>query len=61
MITLVIVHWNTPKELKKQLSMLAGDSEFHIIVVDNHSDEPVSWIASEFPKVQLIQNKVNRG
>jgi len=59
--TLVIIHWNTPKELKKLLKLVAHDREFHVLVVDNNSDEPVDWITKDFPAVHLIQNSINRG
>ncbi len=59
-LSIIIVHWNTPDLLKKQLSML-DDNKFEITVIDNLSDKPLSWINSDFPHVKLIQNKFNRG
>ncbi len=59
-MTIVIVHWNTPGLLKKLLHNL-HDSTFQIVVVDNDSDKSVEWIRKDFPQVELIPNKINRG
>lgn len=61
LITLVIVHWNTPDILRTQLKPLSLVETFQIIVVDNNSKESIDWIKQDFPSVQLIKNKLNRG
>lgn len=60
-ITIIIVHWNTPELLKKQLSFLKPDKNFEIIVVDNKSEESVDWVKKDFPNITLIKNSVNLG
>lgn len=61
-ISVVIVHWNTPEFLKKQLQGLYKFLlNLEIIVVDNASNTSLSWMKREFPSIILIQNKLNRG
>lgn len=60
-ITVIIVHWNTPKLLKKQLTLLKPEQNLKIIVVDNKSEKSVDWIKKDFPNITLIKNSVNRG
>lgn len=59
-ISIIIVHWNTPQILKSQLTALSFH-EGQIIVIDNQSNESLSWIKKEFPKVEVLKNKINRG
>src|SRR3990167_9374589 len=61
MITLVIVHWNTPEDLRRLLTRVDSENGFEILVVDNNSDISISWVQQDFPSVKLIQNLVNRG
>lgn len=77
-VSLIIVHWNTPELLRKQLAAIYSSSERsesrskkfstssndnnpEIIVVDNASNESLSWVKKEFPQVKLIENKKNVG
>ncbi len=61
-ITVVIVHWNTPLTLEKQLSNCINDqNDLQIIVVDNASKSSISWIKEKFPFIILIENKINYG
>lgn len=60
-ISIIIVHWNTPEILRKQLQLLKTGRLLQIIVVDNNSSQPVDWITDEFPHIQVIQNKTNKG
>lgn len=77
-VSLIIVHWNTPELLRKQLAAIYSSSERsesrskkfstssndnnpEIIVVDNASNESLSWVKKEFPQVKLIENKKNAG
>lgn len=53
-ISIIIVHWNTPKELAKQLDILKSFNDLEVIVVDNASDVHVHHS-------RLIQNKSNIG
>ncbi len=60
-ITIIIVHWNTPELLKKQLTLLKPEQNLEIIVVDNKSEESVDWVKKDFPKITLIKNSANLG
>lgn len=60
-ISIIIVHWNTPDLLHQQLKMLINDNNLQIIIVNNASEQSVDWIKKDFPQVELIQNKFNRG
>lgn len=61
-ITVVIVHWNTPTHLKKQLQALSPQqNNLHIVVVDNASKDPLLWVKKQYPSIILIENKINRG
>lgn len=61
LVSLVVVHWNTPDLLKKQLRLFANYNSFQIIVVDNNSESSLNWIEEEFPKIELVKNNFNRG
>lgn len=62
-LAVVILNWNGIDFLKKFLSDVvrySGDAQ--IVVADNHSnDGSVEFVRSNFPSVQLIQNKSNGG
>ncbi len=60
-ISIIIVHWNTPELLKKQLTFLKSDQNLEIIVVDNKSEKSVDWVKKDFPNITLIKNSVNQG
>ncbi|PJE60139.1 hypothetical protein COU86_05945 [Candidatus Roizmanbacteria bacterium CG10_big_fil_rev_8_21_14_0_10_36_26] len=60
-VSIIIVHWNTPEILKNQLRRLTKESKLQIIVIDNASNKPLDWIKKDFPSVELINNKFNRG
>jgi GT2 family glycosyltransferase len=64
-VSLVIVNWNTCKELKaclKSFYETSGSITLEIIVIDNASkDDSVSMVRSLFPKVVLVANKENKG
>lgn len=59
-ISIVIVHWNTPKSLSKLLSTVY-DEKLDIIVVDNNSKMSIQKIQKSYPNVQFIENQYNRG
>lgn len=59
-VSVIIVHWNTPDFLQKQLFVLSKSRELEIIVVDNASSEKISF-QHTFPTVIFIENKINRG
>lgn len=59
--TIIIVHWNTPDLLRKQLAKLSLEKDIQIIVVDNHSQKSLSWLKIQSPSVTLIENEINRG
>ncbi len=59
-LTIIIVHWNTADKLKTLLKLINNDA-YQIIVVDNASTTKLDWIKKEFPDIELIENKFNRG
>ncbi|MFA6027938.1 MAG: glycosyltransferase family 2 protein [Patescibacteria group bacterium] len=64
MISAIIVSYNTKDLLKKCLQSLQKqkDVSCEIIVIDNNSqDNSVAMVAKDFPKVILMQNKINGG
>lgn len=52
--SVIIVHWNTPDELKKQLNLLKPKNDLEVIVVDNASKDSIQYS-------RLIKNKSNFG
>lgn len=63
-VSLIIVHWNTPVLLRKQLEKLFTKKSIlsiEVIIVDNASEESLSWVKKEFPQVKFIENKLNVG
>jgi len=56
-LSVVIVHWNTPDLLKKQLTVLRQDLSIQCIVVDNNSTKKPEKIDG----VTYISNTLNRG
>lgn len=67
-ISICVLNWNTAADLRRCLSSLVGAAPCgrpllrEIIVVDNAStDGSVDMVRREFPQVQLIANKANRG
>src|SRR3990167_11066677 len=61
LVSVVIIHWNTPNSLKKLLRSFQSDKKLQVTAVDNNSNKSVSWISKEFPRISLIQNKKNLG
>src|SRR5438045_2408868 len=60
-VSIIIVHWNTPTQLKKLLTLLGSSNEQEIIVIDNNSSYSLSLIKKTFPHITVIENKLNRG
>jgi GT2 family glycosyltransferase len=60
-ITAIIIHWNTPELLRKQLTLLKPRSDLEIIVVDNKSEKSINWVKKDFPSFTLIENLKNLG
>lgn len=65
-IAVIIVNWNTCRDLRKCLASLyaepAPKSSFTVWVVDNASaDDSVEMVRREFPHVRLIENQENLG
>ena len=60
-LTIIIVHWHTPELLKKCLAIIPKTKTIQIIAIDNSSTKSLDWIKKEFPSVELIENKINRG
>lgn len=64
LISVIIVNWNGEKWLSKCLSSISKQDykQFEIIFVDNGStDNSVSYVKKNFPKVKVILNKENLG
>lgn len=65
-ISIIIVHFNTPDFLRQCLRSLEESTlqkeMYEVFVVDNASAEDVgTWLKKEFPFVRLIQNRKNAG
>ena len=63
-VSIVIVNWNTCDILRSCLTSIADETRLphEVIVVDNAShDNSVDMIRAEFPEIQLIANKENKG
>ncbi len=60
-VSVIIVHWNTPRKLRNSLKILSRSDNLELIIIDNNSSESVSWIKESFPSTILIENKFNRG
>ncbi len=60
-VTAIIIHWNTPELLTKQLFLIKPSEDVEVIVVDNKSDESVDWVKKDFQNIILIKNSVNLG
>jgi GT2 family glycosyltransferase len=64
-ISIIIVNWNTKDLLRNCLNSIYGTVQgiaLEIIVVDNAShDGSVAMLREEFPQVNVIENKENRG
>lgn len=56
LISIVIVHWNTPDILKRQLAKLRPSSQIEVIVVDNNSDR-LPAVKSPYRLVRCNENK----
>jgi len=63
LISLCIIHWNTPKALVTLLSSLNAHKtdRYEIIVIDNASTKPIQSILDRFPNVKAIINSQNFG
>lgn len=60
LVSVIVVSYNTRHKLRHCLSCIEDSHE--VIVVDNaSSDGSAEMVASEFPRVRLIQNRENRG
>ncbi len=64
-LSVCIVSWNTRSDLRAALAAVyacEGEAAFEVIVVDNAStDGSPQMVRRDFPRVQLIENRVNRG
>lgn len=61
-IAIIIVHWNTPDLLQKQLDgLIASQQNLNIVVVDNASEKSIAWIKKQYQSILFIENKINRG
>ena len=62
-VALVVLNWNGKELLKRFLpEMLRYSKEATIYVIDNGStDDPIDFLSTEFPEVNLIINTENLG
>lgn len=60
-VSLIIVHWNTPDLLGKQLAVYSQIPAVQVIVVDNASDEQLAGLQKQHPNVLFIENDNNLG
>jgi len=64
-LTVCIVSWNTCDDLRQALTSVfdrEGEAVFEVIVVDNASaDGSAEMVRRQFPRAELIVNRVNRG
>lgn len=64
LVSVIIINWNGLEHLKKCLPSLYGQNykNIEVVVVDNGSvDDSVSWLNSRYPKVKIVENKINLG
>ena len=64
-LSIIIVTWNSDKQIKQNLRALLDsetDFEFAVFVIDNNSeDKTVDVVKDNFPSVNLIENQANLG
>lgn len=60
-ISAIIIHWNAPDLLERQLVGLTNDSSIQVIVVDNASSQSLNDLKQQFPNVTWIENSENLG
>ncbi len=64
LVSIIIVNWNGKKYLKDCLTSLSKSSykKVEILFVDNaSSDDSVSYVKKNFPKIKILQNEKNLG
>ena len=64
LVSIIIVNWNGLLHLQQCLPAIYGQTyrDFEVIIVDNGStDQSTSWVAANYPLVQVIKNKNNLG
>jgi len=59
--SIIIVHWNTPKTLYRQLELFSKFSEIEIIVISNSALNELTFKIVDYPKIKFIQNHENKG
>lgn len=60
-ISAIIIHWNAPELLERQLGGLTCDASIQVIVVDNASSQSLDDLKKQFPGVNWIENDENVG
>jgi len=62
-ISLVILTFNRPRLVRDQLERLAKIKReaFEVIIVDNHSEQPLTEIVSDYPFAKLLRMDANLG
>jgi len=63
-VSVIVTNWNGKIHLKECFDSLFCQSykDFEVIMVDNNSeDDSVEFVKSNYPKVRIIQEKINHG
>ena len=61
-VSIIIPHLKGKKNLSECIQSIDKKISYEIIVVDNNSlDDSVNYIRKEFPEVNIIKSKYNRG
>lgn len=64
LVYVIIVTWNSIRQLEYCLPTVTGTeySNYKILIVDNHSgDGSVDYVRKNFPHIEVIENRRNRG
>jgi hypothetical protein len=60
-ISVVIVHWNTPDALEKQLALIKSSKDLEVVVVDNASKKSIKNLKLIHKNLRVVENNANLG
>jgi len=60
-VSVIIVHWNTPNELNKQISLLKPTKELEVIIIDNASEKSIKNLELRNKNLRVVENNTNQG
>ena len=60
-VSAIIVHWNTPNELNKQISLLKSTKELEVIIIDNASEKSIKNLELRNKNLRVVENNTNLG